>query len=112
MVHELALADLEGLVLLNASDGDSTASISPLPPDTDVDTGGEYKVQARRLDGFTWPERFAYIKIDVEGAEQLVLSGSEQLLLRMPPMVWSFEYLDTQQRLGSCKAKLIQAFAR
>lgn len=32
MVHELALADLEGLVLLNASDGDSTASISPLPP--------------------------------------------------------------------------------
>lgn len=84
----------------------------PSPPETDVETAGEHKVQARRLDGFTWSERFAYIKIDVEGAEQLVLSGREQLLLRMAPMVWSFEYLDTQQRLGSSKVELIQAFAR
>lgn len=69
-------------------------------------------MQAQRLDGFAWTERFAYIKIDVEGAEQLVLSGSEQLLRREAPMVWSFEYLDTQQRLGSSKAALLEAFAR
>lgn len=69
-------------------------------------------MQARRLDGFPWPARFAYIKIDVEGAEQLVLQGSEQLLRRAAPMVWSFEYLDTQQRLGSSKAALLEAFAR
>jgi hypothetical protein len=69
-------------------------------------------VQARRLDGFSWPDRFAYIKIDVEGAEQLVLSGSQQLLRRATPMVWSFEYLDTQQRFGSSKAALLEAFAR
>ena len=68
-------------------------------------------MQARRLDGFTWPGRFAYIKIDVEGAEQLVLSGSKQLLQKRAPMVWSFEYLDTQQRLGSSKAALLEAFA-
>jgi hypothetical protein len=68
-------------------------------------------VQSRRLDGFPWPVRFAYIKIDVEGAEQLVLTGSEQLLRRAAPMVGSFEYLDTQQRLGSSKAALLEAFA-
>jgi hypothetical protein len=27
-------------------------------------------------------------------------------------MVWSFEYLKTQQRLGSSKAALLEAFAR
>ena len=27
-------------------------------------------------------------------------------------MVWSFEYLDTQQRLGSSKAELLAAFAQ
>lgn len=68
-------------------------------------------MQARRLDGFHWPARFAYIKIDVEGAEQLVLQGSEQLLREAPPMVWSFEWLNTQQRLGSSKAALLEAFA-
>jgi hypothetical protein len=69
-------------------------------------------VQARRLDGFSWPGRFAYIKIDVEGAEQLVLSGSEHLLRTQAPMVWSFELLNIQQRLGFSKEGLLQAFAR
>ena len=69
-------------------------------------------MQARRLDGFPWPGRLAFIKIDVEGAEQLVLSGSELLLRRAAPMVWSFEYLDTQERLGSSKMELLEAFAR
>lgn len=69
-------------------------------------------MQARRLDGFAWPGRFAYIKIDVEGAEQLVLAGSEQLLRRSAPMAWSFELLNTQQRVGSSKEALLNAFAR
>ena len=68
-------------------------------------------MQARRLESFSWPARFAYIKIDVEGAEQPVLQGSEQMLRRWAPLVWSFEYLDTQQRLGSSKAELLEAFA-
>jgi len=114
-VHAEALADREGLMTLNRSDGDFTTSISPPPSGSggETDSQGEQAwVQARRLDGFSWPDRFAYIKIDVEGTEQLVLSGSEQLLRRAPPMVWSFEYLDTQQRLGSSKAALLEAFAR
>lgn len=69
-------------------------------------------MQARRLDSYSWPSSFAYIKIDVEGAEQLVLQGSEQILRRWAPLVWSFEYLDTKQRLGSSKAELLEAFAR
>lgn len=48
----------------------------------------------------------------MEGAEQLVLKGCDQLLRRSAPMVWSFEYLDTQHRLGSSKAELLEAFAR
>ena len=84
----------------------------PPPDESDDETPADDWVQARRLDGFPWPARFAYIKIDVEGAEQLVLQGSEQLLRRAAPMVWSFEYLDTQQRLGSSKAELLEAFSR
>ncbi|WP_411875898.1 FkbM family methyltransferase [Vulcanococcus limneticus] len=53
VVHDLALADPEGLVRLNVSDGDSTASISP--PEADGETPGDHSVQARRLDGFPWP---------------------------------------------------------
>jgi FkbM family methyltransferase len=107
-VHDVALADADGLVSLNTSDGDSTASISPTPAESCNEMGA--CVQARRLDGFSWPERFVYIKIDVEGAEQLVLAGSEQLLRTRAPMEWSFELLNTQERLGSSKEALLQAF--
>ena len=108
VVHDHALADRDGQLLLNAGDGDSTGSISP-PSATDGEAADGRWVQARRLDRFPWPAGFAFIKIDVEGAEQLVLQGSKQL--PAAPMVWSFEYLDTQQRLGSSKAALLEAFA-
>ncbi|WP_338441295.1 FkbM family methyltransferase [Synechococcus elongatus IITB4] len=106
-VHNIALADCNGTVSLNYNDGDSTASISP-----SSETQTSLLIAAKRFDSFVWSDRFAYIKIDVEGAEQLVLAGSEKLLESQPPMVWSFEYLDTQQRLGSSKAELLEAFAR
>jgi FkbM family methyltransferase len=112
-VHAVALADLEGLMKLNVSDSDCTTSISPLPGGSGGETeeqGEEAWVKARRLDGFPWADRFAYIKIDVEGAEQLVMSGAEHLLRHAAPMVWSFEFLDTQQRLGSSKAALLETF--
>jgi len=88
-VHELALADCNCLVQLHASDGDSTASISSYssPPESYDESDLKGRVQARRLDSYRWLDRFAYIKVDVEGAEQLVLQGSEQLLCRAPPMV-------------------------
>ncbi len=114
-VHAVALADREGLMTLNVSDGDCTTSITPAPFNEagieKSEQGAETLVQARRLDGFPWADRFDYIKIDVEGAEQLVLSGAEQLLRDAAPMVWSFEFLDTQQRLGSSKAALLEAFS-
>lgn len=97
---------------LNVSGGDCTTSISP-PPEAGIKTpeqGAKTWVQACRLDGFPWADRFAYIKIDVEGAEQLVMSGAEQFLRHAAPMVWSFELLDTQQRLGSSKAALLETF--
>lgn len=56
-VQPVALADREGLVQLNVSDGDSTASISPPPGEPDHETSADGWVQARRLDGFTWPAR-------------------------------------------------------
>lgn len=82
------------------------------PPPTESCDETDACVQAQRLDGFSWSGRFVYIKIDVEGAEQLVLAGSEQLLRTRAPMVWSFELLNTQQRLGSSKEALLQAFER
>ncbi len=83
----------------------------PPPCEADGQKAGDHWVQARRLDGFAWPACFAYIKIDVDGADQLVLFGSEQLLRRQAPMLCSFEYLDTQQRLGPCKEAVLEAFA-
>jgi FkbM family methyltransferase len=112
VVHAVALADRDGLVTLNSINGDCTASISPPLPSAETCDETDACVQARRLDGFSWPGRFAYIKIDVEGAEQLVLSGSEHLLRTQAPMVWSFELLNIQQRLGFSKEGLLQAFAR
>ncbi|QPN65935.1 hypothetical protein [Synechococcus sp. CBW1006] len=47
-------------MLLNPSDGDSTASICP-PNGSDVETAREAWVQARRLDGFPLPGHFAAI---------------------------------------------------
>lgn len=112
-VYSVALANCDGLMRLHISDGDSTTSISPISTgDAKDELSDDGWVQARRFDGFSWPARFFYIKIDVEGAEQLVLQGSEHLLRRGAPMVWSFEYLNTQQRLGSSKAALLEAFAR
>lgn len=108
-VHNIALADCNGTVSLNYNDGDSTASISP---SNKTQNSTNPLIPAKRFDSFAWSDRFSYIKIDVEGAEQLVLAGSEKLLESQPPMVWSFEYLDTQQRLGSGKAELLAAFAR
>lgn len=65
---------------------------------------GLFSAQARRFDGFSWPARFAFIKMDVERAEQL--------LRRAAPMVWSFELLNTRHRLGSSKTALLESFAR
>ncbi len=110
LVHPVALADRDGVFRLNVSDGDATASITPF--EDSCTNSSAAQVQARCLDGFSWPGRLAYIKIDVEGAEQLVLAGNEQLLQEAPPLVWSFELLNTQQRLGSSREALLEAFAR
>lgn len=112
-VYAVALANCDGLMRLHTSDGDCTTSISPASyGDANHESSDDGWVQGRRFDGFSWPARFSYIKIDVEGAEQLVLQGSEHLLRRGAPMVWSFEYLNTQQRLGSSKEALLEAFTR
>jgi hypothetical protein len=48
-------------------------------------------VRTCRMDDFSWSSPIAYVKMDVEGAEQLVIRGSALLLEAFPPLVWSFE---------------------
>jgi len=110
-VHACALGAVDGPVTLQRSDDDATASICP-DAGSAAEATGSLTVPCRRLDGFAWPERFLYIKIDVEGAEQLVLEGASGLLAAAPPWIWSFECLDLQQRLGSSREGLLAAFAR
>lgn len=117
-VHPVALADITGPVKINLNDGDSTTSISPFllreelgtPSGTPITSPQE--VFARQLDEFSSIEPFSYIKMDVEGAEMLVLKGAKEILERSPPRVWSIEVLDTGTRLGFSPSDLLREYAR
>lgn len=63
-------------------------------PDDDGRTVRTVDVKVVRLDD-TLPDRpWAMGKLDVEGAEHLVLSGAEKLLARGEPAIWMLETVD------------------
>lgn len=118
-IHPVALSDRTGPVKLNLNDGDSTTSISQTmldeidrdTPVGDSHTSPQY-VSARRFDEFSDIGQFGYVKMDVEGAEMLVLGGAQNILQNAPPKVWGVELLGTGHRLGFSPGDLLREYAR
>lgn len=79
-------------------------------PDRDPDSVRETKVECRRLDDVLPSRRFSYIKIDVEGAELLVLKGAQATIARDRPVILFESSHDAGPRLGIPREDLFTFF--
>lgn len=70
---------------LSSPDG----SLSSLRKDSVLDLSERMEVQVplRTLDSFTWPIKIDFLKIDVEGAETLVIKGAKSFLTTHSPII-------------------------
>lgn len=91
-VHSVALSDSNGTARFSCIVGDEALSGLSDGPLAGSKNLVHYDVPTARLDDVI-PEDFApsFIKIDVEGAEYLVLSGARDTLKRYRPTIW-FEH--------------------
>jgi FkbM family methyltransferase len=72
----------------------------------------ELSVDCEMLDNLVEPSRrYAYVKIDVEGAELLVLKGARKLIARDSPVVLFESSYDGAPRLGLNREDLFNFFA-
>ena len=87
--YQLAVSDKEGMIELSLNDGDSTPSI------LGQNSGHKLIVKTDMLDNIL-PNgtHLTLAKMDVEGAELLVLKGAKSLL-KNPVFVWILEILGT-----------------
>ena len=97
-VYPIALLHTEGAYTLRVplnprSSGSSTLGEHNLQSDV-FDGGQEYQVETRTLDSYEF-ERVDLIKIDVEGAEKLVLGGALETIDRCQPAIL-FEWSRTE----------------
>lgn len=93
-VHHAAVSDTEGEAVFFCAMGRPARSSLKRQAYPDPDEGvREIRVPTRRLDTLVdQDKRVAFIKIDVEGAELLVLRGAEKLIRADRPVI-IFEYL-------------------
>jgi len=81
-LNDCALADVTGTLRFTEGESDFTGRIST--------EGGDLEVRSIRLDEFLEKRSLsdpALLKIDVEGAEDLVLEGAQELLRRAHPIL-------------------------
>ena len=103
-----ALADRAGNVNLHLSSGHSNHSLIK----GFTESVGSTKVDAVTLDGFLLQrgiDRVDFVKIDVEGAEPLVLAGMQKTLARCPDLAMLIEFNRTALQSGGASP---EAFAR
>jgi FkbM family methyltransferase len=111
-VQPVACSDAETTVDLYAAPRVNTgqASLSKANASQGGEVVADYRVRARPLDDIvreTGVSRVDVVKIDVEGAEMLVLKGSVATLARFHPVLM-VELIDPQLRaMGSSKAEVV-----
>lgn len=88
-VHELALSDRDGSALLDNGCDDCVASLVPQVGTTSDSHG--MSVRCARLDTLLPDTQAAMAKLDVEGAEPLVVRGARSLMARGVPPVMQIE---------------------
>lgn len=115
-VHPVACADVESTLDLFGAPRVNTgqASLARANASQSGQAVRKYRVRARPLDDVvkeTGVSRVDVVKIDVEGAEMLVLKGSVDTLARYHPVL-IVELIDSQLRqMGSSEAE-VRAFLR
>lgn len=116
VVAPVACSDSESTLTLyatsRANTGESSLSAANASQDTTI--AASYPVRTRRLDDIVKEAgagRVDAIKIDVEGAEVLVLKGAAQTLDRDKPIV-AVELIDRQLKAMGSSAAELTAFMR
>jgi len=105
-IHRCALGDSNGQTELLQSNSDGLTTMVTVMANRLERTVGRQTVELRKLDAFTF-QRIDLIKIDVEGAETLVISGGLNSIKAHLPVVifesWaSFDDRGAFERLREC----------
>jgi FkbM family methyltransferase len=105
-IHEVALAERPGDRAFAATDTSELAHLLPDGSDTAA------TVPCATLDGVLPPERrYAMAKLDVEGAEPLVLMGATRHLAARNPPVWQLELDGYSRRFGYATHEILSWLA-
>lgn len=88
-VHQLALSDQDGSALLDDGRDDCVASL--VPHGGGASAAGQVTVRCATLDALMPDSQAAMAKLDVEGAEPLIIRGARGLLSRGIPPVMQIE---------------------
>lgn len=115
VVYPVACSDSEGVVEFFSAlrENSSASSMSAVNAAQGKSVSASYKVRTRRLDDIvreSGVSRVDVIKIDVEGAELLVLKGAGETLDRYHPVV-AVELMEDQlKNMGASTAQVIAFF--
>lgn len=111
-IHAAAASDAPGVVRFT-QDHDTTNRIaSGGAADGSIETqAGAIDVPAVRLDDALAGGRFAFAKVDVEGAEFRVLQGAPRLLAERNPPVWLIELSEAVRSYGGTEEQVEQWLA-
>lgn len=98
IAHCVALSEQAGTGTLKIANADSHAALSTLGTSRYTDVGWSgHEVQTRTLDSYNL-DRVDFLKVDVEGAELMVLRGAEDTIRRCKPRILlEYQALNTRQ---------------
>jgi FkbM family methyltransferase len=112
-VHRVALADRAGEMVLSGRDGNQMALVVDSAAVGGVSVHTE-TVRVTTLDDLVGEQPVAGLKIDVEGAERLVLEGARRLLSRgliaLIQLEWNSRSLDTLGESRNPVAVVLEEF--
>lgn len=96
--HRVALSDVEGRGVLQVAEDATHAALCTLGTSRYTDTRwNELEVVRRTLDSYNL-QRVDFLKVDVEGAELMVLRGAEETIRRCKPAILvEYQALNTRQ---------------